>query len=173
MPQLKCQTRNIDGLDVSVTEFGVFRQVALSARLGKLVAPAAGAIDLNAGLRGDALEGIAALLMHADPTELQALTRELFASTEIIDRTGPEPRKFQLISDAEIEDAFNGRLITMFRALAFVIETNFAAPFGGALRGLVRSAGGRQASQSESTSPTASRRRRSPHGGSGSKGESP
>lgn len=174
MPRLKCETRNIDGLDVTVQEFGVFRQAALSVRLGKLIAPAAGRIDLAAGLRGDALEGLGEVLLAADPVEVESLIRDMFASTAVIDRTDPtKPEKYELIDNRSIEECFNGRFALMLRALSFVVAVNFAASFAGALRGIAaRGAADSKAKANGSNSPRASTRARGVRGDSGLKGKS-
>jgi hypothetical protein len=128
---VESKSKTIDGVNFTVTQFPARRAFAVQARLIKTLGPALGAA-VGKGVGGE-VDLSAALQKLADNIEadtLVALAQELLASTRADGK--------ELAGDAAFDMAFTGKLLTLYKVLAFLVEVNFADFFGaGGIGGLV------------------------------------
>lgn len=128
---VESKSKTIDGISYTVTQFPARRAFAIQARLIKTIGPALGAA-VGKGLKGevDVAGALQKLADNVDPDALVALALELLQSTRA---NGKE-----LGSDAAFDAAFSGKLLHLYKVLAYVVEVNFADFFGaGGIGGLV------------------------------------
>jgi len=141
---MKSETRVISGMEITCTQYPVIRGAALMMRLGKILAPMAGHLsgldmDSNLGALGPAAE---AVFTNVSPEELPALLRELLANTQV-KRDG---RIYSLITDADINKAFEGDMLAMLQAAKLSIEVNYSDFFGAVSAAIKNAAGTAKAS---------------------------
>lgn len=120
---LQTERKSIDGLEVTTTQLPSMRALALSTRLLKVVAPAmahAGGLSMASDI-ADLAPALAALAGQLEPELVQSLTRELLAFTTV-EMSG---KVMQLSTEEAINLAFAGRLMTLFKVLAFSLKVNF------------------------------------------------
>ncbi len=138
--QLPQETRTIEGLEVTVTMFDVTRSAPLAAKLGKILAPALGALEfanIEAGMSPmafmatiapalqSAFEGLAA------SGDFNALATEILAGTYVV----VGGKKIELGRPGAITMAFGSDLVAYTQTLWFAIETNFKRFTSAALAG--------------------------------------
>ena len=123
----KCEERafadEAGTLQVKTTQLPALRAFRLLSRLGKLLGPSLGKLR-GVGLKSDAsalTPAIAALADSLDPDQIEALAVQILEGTLVVD--GKQART--LNTAAAIDDVFGGRLMTMFKVMAFAIEVNF------------------------------------------------
>jgi len=131
---LKTETRVIEGLSVTVTQFSALRSLRLMARLGGLLAPMLSALEMLDGvdLKSDIpLRQLQPLVMQLfetlTPETAVSLAGELLLSSSVI----YEDRKVELNDSSRIDLVFGGNLIGLLKSLAFSIEVNYRDFFGG------------------------------------------
>lgn len=130
---LKQETQSIDGISFTVTQFPAMRGFTLFGKLVKTIGPALSALS---GLdpQADVIKVapvIASALRDLDPEAASALALEIFASTSAIIDTPSGPRNVQVNTRENVDIVFMGKLMTMFKALAFAVQVNFGDFFGG------------------------------------------
>lgn len=132
---LKTETKTIDGLDVRVTQFGARRAHRLNFRLLRLLGPtllpiaARGEIDLGNLDLGAALASL-------DEREAEPLLLEVLAGTQVV----VDGRVLDMNRPEMLDAAFDGRLLTMYKAALFALQVNYG-DFIGALRAVPAAAG--------------------------------
>ena len=131
----KTETRQIGGMDVTCTQFEAIAAFKLSARIGKVLAPAllaaGGKIDLKADVA--TLAPVARALFDAlDPEQAESMLVDILRGTSVVrdDGTG-KLIKIDLSSPKWINAAFDGDLGAMLSAAAFALEVNLGSFFGG------------------------------------------
>ena len=126
--------REIDGQTWKTNEFpatvGLRLFVGLAKLLGGPVGKAVAALrgdglDAGVGVLGDALESLTGRL---DEEQALTLAKRLLANTTVIDEGGK-------LRDAagQFDLLFQGRYLTLFKVLWFVVEANFKIPLSGFL----------------------------------------
>lgn len=128
---VKSQTVDIDGIEVTTTQFTFMRSSALMAKLGKVIAPAIGMLnsfDLESDIStlGPA---IGALCSQLPSHEVEPLFLEILAGTNVTIGN----KMFTLDSKAKIDTAFSGQMLTGFKVIAHALKVNYAESFGVAL----------------------------------------
>ena len=138
----KSVTRDIDGLDVTVTQFAVSRTLPLLATLMQVAGPAIGKLApmLGGGMAGlgktqvDALAP-ALVALAGGLAEVQAakLLADLLGGTIVVatDDNGKLVKHDLSGGTGAIDRAFDGRLMTVFKVAAFALEVNYGDFFGG------------------------------------------
>jgi tail assembly chaperone len=124
------QTREIDGMTFEVSQLDVKVSRAVFVRLTKLLGPALGELGKAISAAGSTsildldhtavLPAMAQLVACMSEEELEFLVQAFMKKSKF---TPPEGTG-QLIPLVDI--AFTGRLLTMFKWLAFAIEVNYA-----------------------------------------------
>ncbi len=121
---LKTETRDIDGLQVTCTEFPCLQQYALLPRIGELgpliERMAVGPFDEDSPLL------LAASLSRLKPEAARALPVALLAGCKVGDAV--------LASEEAIARAFGGNLRASLKAVLFALEVNFGDFFADAGR---------------------------------------
>jgi hypothetical protein len=126
---LKQESREIDGIMITTTQLPPMRAFPLMAKLGKILAPALGAIgdiDPESDVKelGPALASLFGQLNEVDSTNL---ILEIFANTS----AQSEGKLSPLNTDAMVNMVFAGKFVSMLNAMRFVLEVNFADFFAG------------------------------------------
>lgn len=127
-------TRTIDGLEVRSTQLPALRTLALSARLGRVIAPAidkAGGLSFQSSVT-DMMPALADICTRLTEGEIETLACEILAATSVTLDEGKGPRLITLNNRMAIDTVFSGRFKTMLLVLAFALEVNFADFFDGA-----------------------------------------
>lgn len=136
---LKQAEETIDDLKFTSTQFPAMRALPLLGRLVKTIGPAIAVLS-EAKLDSDMSElaaPIALALKDLDPNAVTALACEILASTSVI-LVGPQgAANIPLSSVENINIAFEGRLMTMFKVLGFAVKLNFADFFAGSAQSAV------------------------------------
>lgn len=127
--------REIDGSRWTVTEFSATEGLRILTRLVKLLgdsaAKAFGALPTEGGISvldakidwsmlGEAIGGLANRL---DEDEVDELVKRLLANTLIDGKAGKEPA-----GGPRFDIVFQGRYVTLFKVLSFVLEVNYRIP---------------------------------------------
>lgn len=136
---LKHETREIDGISVTSTQFPAMKAYNLFGKLVRLAAPVFGAM---AGVGGEpdadaTMTAISALFSQLDEETADDLALKLLASTQVLmpaSEQRPQPRILSLTSREAIDTAFEGQLMTMLGAMKLAIEVNFSDFIATALR---------------------------------------
>ncbi len=144
---IETKTKNIDGLTFMSTQLPPLKAYPLAARVAGILLPMLGKLSA-AGIKLDDAEAFfntdsAKLLPVLEPL-LEALAKKdnedlpqkLLAATtvQVPDESG-ELTNISLITPEAINRAFQGRGMTMFKAMWFSVEVNFRDFFGGASKG--------------------------------------
>jgi len=139
MMKLKSESTVIDGIELMTTQLPGLDSFELLARLGKLFAPAIGALAPLLGGEGGmdkllssdvSTLGPALTLMFAQlgGGEAQSLARAIFVSTTARDGGKLIP----LNTEGNINLVFSGSVKTLISAMAFVVKVNYADFFDAA-----------------------------------------
>ncbi len=127
---LKREEKEIDGLTYTSVQFPAMYGFGLLARLAKSIGPAVAALgnvspDTDLGDLGPSLSTALASL---DPAEAQQLVVDVLKSTSVYlpDITGTGGRKIEFADKVKIDEAFSGKLKTLFKVLGFALQVNFA-----------------------------------------------
>jgi hypothetical protein len=129
---LNHQIKVIDGVTFQVQQLPAMRATKLLVRLGKILGPAAVAVD-------DVALGIQKLFDGLDPELLEDLIKSLFDGVQVAD---PEITKGKLTPVMPVFDLlFMGRMGLLFQALKFALEVNYGS-FLGDLSSKIRGAVG-------------------------------
>ena len=123
---LKSESRQFDDLVVTVQQLPAMRGVLLSRKLARIAAPAIGALksvslDADVSVLGDALVQVLEQLSEKDLEELIKTLLET-ATVEVDGKIAPLRPVFDMV--------FAGKVLTVFKVLAFAIEVNFLDFFG-------------------------------------------
>jgi hypothetical protein len=130
---LKTETRTIDGLEVSTTQFPALRGFRTMTRLAGILAPVLSNLE-GVSLDSDISElgpALTQLFMRLADEDAEALASELLISTSVqLNGTLVE------LNDRDrINMAFDGSVFGLVKTLIFVIEVNYGDFFGSALAG--------------------------------------
>jgi hypothetical protein len=115
------KTQIIDDIEFRTTQLPAMRAYPLLLRLAKVAGPALSALSA-AGAEADVATHLSDALGTVDPDAATALSVDLLRSTRAI----LDGKPVDLSSEAGINKVFTGRLPTMFKVLAFVVQENFA-----------------------------------------------
>ena len=127
------EPREIDGETYTVTQFPASKNLRLWTRivrllgepLGALVqgAVAAGGLALSAAV--DIQGAVKALAEKLEPLEFESLVRDLLSGT-FVKGVGPDGNVVAKDVADVFDGLFAGRMTTLFKVLAFVMEENYA-----------------------------------------------
>ncbi len=112
---LRTESREIDGLLITVTQFPALKALGLATRVAQAIAPALvnGVVPTS---------GVALLFAGMDAEQTVKLSTDMLAgSTARVDG-----REFALIGQAAIDEVFSGRLPTLLKAVMYAVEQNFS-----------------------------------------------
>ncbi len=130
---LKSETEIIDGITFTATQFGAMRGFSILGRLVKTVGPAISVLS-SANPDSEVSElapAIAGALRDLDPDVALVLAVDVLMGTTAL-MTGPNGVQALIeISRSNLDVVFNGRLMTMFKVLAFVVKLNYSDFFAG------------------------------------------
>lgn len=124
---LKVITEEIDGLQVRTAQLPALQAYDLLTRLGEIITPA---LTVIASLEGEALLDqdlgalapvLASVFAKIKGAEGKALIKDTLALTSVVE----DGSLIELTSQARIDEAFTGRLLTMFKVMAFAIRVNY------------------------------------------------
>lgn len=102
----KTETKTIDGLEVTTTQFPAMQAVGLFARLARV----------------DGGQNIGKI----SPDELQSLIADCLRSTTVTMRpAGGQARLVPLTSQADIDAVFSGSFATLIKTWGWVVDINF------------------------------------------------
>jgi len=116
------ETKNIDGMDVTVTQLPSTRGFRLAFRVMKLAA--AGFKTVEAADSGAILAGI---LANAEPEQMAEITNELLSTVRVVH----EGRLVELGNPAMIDVVFAGEIWRMLEVIKFSYEVNLKSFFRG------------------------------------------
>lgn len=125
---IETKEKLIDGDTYMVSQFPGRRAIKIQIRLVKLLGPAVA--SLVAGSKGlddsialsNLADAVARLGAALDPDDFESLVMELLSMTR---KNGRE-----IGSQAAFDAEFTGKLTTVYKVLAFVLEVNFKDFFG-------------------------------------------
>lgn len=124
---LKTEEQEIDGLRVITTQFPAMYAFKLLARLAKSIGPVMSTfqgVSLNTDL-ADLGPQLSSALSSFDPDEADKLVLEVLKCTSIWLTDGPA-HKVELSDRTKVDEAFSGRIMTMFKVLGFALKVNFS-----------------------------------------------
>lgn len=131
MSNLKVEKRDIDGLEVEVTQHPPMAALPLFTRLGRSIGPAFFAVLEH---RNDLLQNAEVMLPvildvfeKLGGDELQVLARELLRATSVT----VDGKRWSLDGDDKLNNVFAGRLPAIFKVMSFAAEVNFGNFFEG------------------------------------------
>lgn len=125
---LKSESRNIDGLEVRSSQLPALRTLALSARLGRVAAPALskmGGLTLKSNV-ADLLPAIMDLCTRLEEGEIESLACEILAATSVQVDEGRGPKLIELNNRQAINGVFSGRFKTLLYVIMFALEVNYS-----------------------------------------------
>lgn len=125
----KVESRLIDGIDVTCMQLPPMEALPLLAQIGGIIGPVLANLgDVKMEDDVGALAPVfAALSTRMSPDEFKSIARALLGSaTAIVDG-----KQIPLNSDDRINLAFSGRPKTLFGAMKFAFEVNYAGFFDG------------------------------------------
>lgn len=125
---LKTEIRTIDGLEVRSAQLPALRTLALSAKLGRVAAPALGRLG-GLSLRSsvaDLIPAIMDLCSRLGEGEVESLATEILAATSVTVDDGKGPRLVTLNNRQAIDSVFSGRFRTMLYVIVFALEVNYS-----------------------------------------------
>lgn len=142
MAEITTREKRIDEHDVRCTPHKGRPGARLLARLLKHVGPAFGqlrGIDMgqlksSSSLAGDIAAfapAIAAMFESLTPDDFDSLSCEILSRCAVILPEGGQLKNWDLSKPANIDDAFAGDLMLMFKVMAFALEVNYAGFFLG------------------------------------------
>lgn len=144
---IETKTKTIDGLLFTSTQLPPLRAYPLAARVAGILLPALNKLpsDLVAESKADdflsqdfgkLIPALEPLLEALAKKENEDLPQKLLAGTtvQVPDDSG-EMTVRSLVTPEAINAAFQGRGLTMIKAMWFAVEVNFRDFFGGALNG--------------------------------------
>lgn len=126
---LNTESRTIDGIQFTATQFPAVRGFTVLGKLVKTVGPALGTLASASG--GDDLAALAPQLAGAlsglDPAAAASLMIEVLScvSAMTTDEQG-RMRSAQLDSQAAIDRVFSGKMGTMFKVIGLALQVNYA-----------------------------------------------
>jgi hypothetical protein len=130
---LKTEKRVIDGLEITTTQLPALRSLGLFNKLGKVLAPALSSIPDTFSFEHTEVASLAPAFVTIfgamEAGEAQALACNILESTNV----ELDGKVISLTDPRMVDLVFSGRLPTMFKAIAFVLEVNFSDFFKGAL----------------------------------------
>lgn len=126
---LKTETKDIDGLGVTCTQFPAMRSSELLARLLKVIGPSLGVLmrlDPNTELDRAGVELVAGL-SSLKPEELPGLISKVLEMTavRVPDESGGAGAVISLDKKENLDIVFSGRMLTMFKVAGFAIQVNY------------------------------------------------
>lgn len=128
----KSETKEIDGLKVTVAQLPPRKGFKVAAKLFKFVAPALAEMqpdqEVDMGKLQPVLMG---MLRDIDDDELERIMTDVFATAYVVREVDGKLAKFELNSGDKIDAAFEGKLPAMFQSVMFAIEVNFGNFFDG------------------------------------------
>ena len=127
---IQTKKKNIEGLDVEVTQLPAMRALEVFARLGNMISPAIPHLS-GLTLESDAIPLLGALLRHVDPPVLLSLSKDVLSNTRVL----VDGKMIPLSDNDLINLAFNGRLKALVQTIRFALEVNFSDFFGDGLSG--------------------------------------
>jgi hypothetical protein len=128
----KSETKEIDGLKITVSQLPPRKGFKLAAKLFKFAAPALAAMQPDKEVDVEQLKpALMGMLQALDDDELDNIMSALFNTAYVIREIDGKPCKFELNDGAKIDAAFEGALPAMFQSLMFAIEVNFGDFFDG------------------------------------------
>lgn len=122
----KTVTQEIDGLEVTTTQFGAIDAFALLSRLGKVAAPLVGSFSRGASLEAliqtDLMPVMIALCEQLSPDVVRALCKEILDGT-VVKYDG---KMVSLNTREKIDAVFGSNLLQLMRTLKFALEVNYS-----------------------------------------------
>lgn len=132
-PNLKRETRAIDGLDFTVVQHGARRSLRLDARIMRQLGP--GLADMLTGARvsrddlAAMVRGLVPLFGNLTDDDADALVSEILAFTSVV----VDGCNLEMSKPAHFEQAFSGRRMTLWKAVGFALEVNYRDFFDAAM----------------------------------------
>jgi hypothetical protein len=124
---LKTETREIDGMSVTCTQFPALRATTLFARLLKLIGPSISALmrlDPTTDLEKAGGElGLA--FSEVNPDEMPGLICKVLEGTAVRVRDDSGSTDIGLDRKENVDLVFSGQLLTMFKVLGFALQVNY------------------------------------------------
>jgi len=138
--EMPSETRTIDGLEVTVYQLPVMKSLDLANALIRIVGPAlAGLAGLwpskSAGGVGEGLAKINAgalapvvdqLFARLTVDEQRSLIGQLLAPVSVIVEREGKKKRYDLANGGDIDFAFLGKRMSLFKVLRFSLEVNFS-----------------------------------------------
>jgi hypothetical protein len=126
---IKQETRFIDDIQITTVQFAAMRGFTILGKLAKTIGPA---ISVLSGVDPETdiisiAPALASALKDLDPEAATVLAAEVLSGTTATINNQPVP----LNSDVNINLVFGGKLMTMFRTLAFALGVNYSDFFSG------------------------------------------
>ncbi len=132
---VKTESREIDGMTVTCTQFGAMRASALLHRLMRVAAPVLTALGTGLRLTTNVVALAApmtALATSMSTDEFHALLKDLLAATTV-EKDG---KQWPLTDLKHIDAVFSGSLFAMYAAAVFAAEVNFGPLFAAVSKSL-------------------------------------
>lgn len=131
----KTESRDLDGIKITCTQFGALKSLGLKAKLMRYIVPVLATMgmptDMDQLMTAD-LEKLApalvAVFARLADGDAESLAAEILAGCEaqFIGPDGVTPRSLLLAKPEHIDIAFGGDDWTLILAMKFAIEVNFA-----------------------------------------------
>lgn len=131
----KSETKEIDGMSVTVQQYAAIRQSLLLVSVAKIFGPALAAItsgkvkNMDDVMKMDITALLLPMFLRLDPGDAKSFICEALAGTTVV----YEGAAVTLANEAKIDLVFSGRVITMYRVIGYALQVNFA-DFGEAAR---------------------------------------
>lgn len=125
---LKTDTKAIDGVKFETTQFAAMRSLGLMGKLVKTIGPAIGVISsADPNMSIDQLAPVlASSLSNLSESDLGNLALEILAGTTATLEENGTLRRVDILTDENFNRVFNGRLMTMFKAVLHALQVNYA-----------------------------------------------
>lgn len=134
-------TKTIDGIRFEVTKFMGREGFKIKIKLLKLLGPALGMAlgdvkDLSSGIKNLNITGesiakaIKMLVETMDEDQFFSFAMRMLASTRIYAKMPDGSENIMNIDDSTFDIQFSGKYSTVYKLLAFIIETNYGNFFG-------------------------------------------
>lgn len=123
----KTETKNIDDVDYSVTQWPATKALTNKFKIGKVLGPALSVISLD--IKDDKSveslgKGISAIFEHSDPHEVVELIKSCIINNVSKDK--------KLLTSSDFETLFSGDdLILVYKLFIFVLKVNYGNLFKG------------------------------------------
>lgn len=133
MPR-KTESKTIDGLRVETTQYAAVRAYRLWARLLPLAASALPRLALKSLRAADLADtelayfapALAAIASQLTADSAESLMLDVLAGTNVTFTRGGKPAQVTLDSTAAIDEAFDGNVGGLLKAMAHALRVNFA-----------------------------------------------